>query len=808
MESSAEHAERLRKLKSKRDIEPSEEHTLRLQNIKEKRDMQPPVAYELRLQQMAARRDMKTSEERATSLLNLKARRIMQSPEAHASRLRKQKAYWDMETPEVHATRLLNLKAKRYMESLEQHRARLDNQRAQRSLESREGRVMRLRGIQVKSLFDVQYLKHMPDKATMQQLAMNDNMASPTLFDRSIEAFTKVVVGFVKTIGRPRKTGGIFGYGKDLLHTPCKACEHVDTKYEALDPPLTAFEKPRRSEGVLPKEPIMAKCGHCNTMVSSQHLSNTASNTYVAPDKDTFCLDHIYRELSSTPFGPNETRRDGRIALRASNKAATQELHKCADICSLGPELMLDALAPAEDGVALSDEVKCRRRLASHMFNMTRKQEVAGPLCALYLLRESCAYTSHFYKKMPIRHVLKFLHHHIDTPFEVTINIKDSTLTPLTLKVTRMKMLHHLLDQGALGNQAYSYRLDISWFEFTSKFFRANSADGTSSDKLFVERHSLHKSKCIGVHRLARIPVLTGGVRVPFFGDCLKPVERDIHAQVALVMFKPFRVLSDLCPHGSTWHAAWEAFQPTMSTECCKDKNVQGGRTEHPNGKRLMGALSLGTSTTLTSKAHSWLPVDIQEPATWTVMMHSELYQAVSSSEMSNKVKFPTMTPIEADIVALVGGKSLDEASTTTSSSYMSILGTWDQRHRCREQFASDVKGLKTWMSKKRVKRVVTSKTNSVLKKAAMHRWLGVQPSGEIPTLVQVNVPGALDPSTILWIGMHNLTPSTVHDAKEADEKGVPGYTEDLKLLLVDEMSMMSKQQLFDSTRHFVHGRS
>ncbi|RLN75029.1 hypothetical protein DYB28_007079 [Aphanomyces astaci] len=191
-------------------------------------------------------------------------------------------------------------------------------------------------GIQVKSLFDVQYLKHMPDKATMQQLAMNDNMASATLFDRSIEAFTKVVVGFDKTTGRPRKSGGLFGHVKayfgmvetqgrgtlhlhllawvygaprstsefearyqadpnyeamvlkysegivsnslpiDLLQTSCKACEHLDTKYEALDPPLTAFEKPRRSEGVLPKEPIMAKCGHCNTMVSSQHLVRQA----------------------------------------------------------------------------------------------------------------------------------------------------------------------------------------------------------------------------------------------------------------------------------------------------------------------------------------------------------------------------------------------------------------------------------------------------------------------------------------------------------------------------------------------------
>ncbi|KAH9085000.1 hypothetical protein LEN26_020735 [Aphanomyces euteiches] len=46
------------------------------------------------------------------------------------------------------------------------------------------------------------------------------------------------------------------------------------------------------------------------------------------------------------------------------------------------------------------------------------------------------------------------------------------------------------------------------------------------------------------------------------------------------------------------------------------------------------------------------------------------------------------------------------------------------------------------------------------------------------------------------WIGMHNLAPSTVHEAKEAEEKGLPGFTEDLKLLLVDEMSMMNKQLL------------
>ncbi|ETV64102.1 hypothetical protein H257_18963 [Aphanomyces astaci] len=473
----------------------------------------------------------------------------------------------------------------------------------------------------------------------------------------------------------------------DLLQTPCKACEHVDTKYEALDPPLTAFEKPRRSEGVLPKEPIMAKCGHCNTMVSSQHLvrqalfhsrptvwpvelpklshsaidkylneeasflkstagkeydperahdhmrssfqaylagtvhmesnvdyqellagaranleeSNTASNTYVAPDKDPFCLDPIYRELSSMPFGPNETRLpDETVLFVIATLASVLQVHwwshcsscfkqsrntrgaqmcryliprarvevgrigtsaillvrrlgeeyingysdviLCAFKCNHDIQIMIGGaemaeriyyackyttkgqqkreLSTAEGGVALSDEVKCRRRLASLMFDMTRKQEIAGPLCALYLLRESCAYTSHFYKKMSIRHVLKFLHQHSDTPFqlEVATNIKGITrpqlgecdashiessndgsesdssdlesddeedTSPLA-GPSRPEKSTLFVPVGPAEdyiNRPDGMCKDISWFEFTSKFFRANCADGTSSDK-------------------------------------------------------------------------------------------------------------------------------------------------------------------------------------------------------------------------------------------------------------------------------------------------------------------------------------
>ena len=60
-------------------------------------------------------------------------------------------------------------------------------------------------------------------------------------------------------------------------------------------------------------------------------------------------------------------------------------------------------------GNPLSEETKCHRRLTSHLYHMTNKHETAGPLCALYILRQSCAYQSHVYKPLPLRQMLNQL---------------------------------------------------------------------------------------------------------------------------------------------------------------------------------------------------------------------------------------------------------------------------------------------------------------------------------------------------------------------------------------------------------------
>ncbi|KAF0716615.1 Aste57867_2751 [Aphanomyces stellatus] len=212
--------------------------------------------------------------------------------------------------------------------------------------------------------------------------------------------------------------------------------------------------------------------------------SNTTSNSYIAPDKDPFQLDSIYRELSCMPFVLNDTRLPEEtvlfviaaeefingfsdVILRAfkSNhviqilnggtemaelinyicKYTTKDQQKIECRMALYIRAQKEILA-AENGELLSDEPKCRRRLASHMFNMTKKQEIAGPLCALYLERESCPYISHSYKNISIRHVLKYSHEHSDTPLR---------LKAITNMSKRDNLLHGLSEIDECESERY-----------------------------------------------------------------------------------------------------------------------------------------------------------------------------------------------------------------------------------------------------------------------------------------------------------------------------------------------------------------
>ncbi|KAH9106593.1 hypothetical protein AeMF1_017846 [Aphanomyces euteiches] len=797
--------------------------------------------------------------------------------------------------------------------------------------------------------------------------------------------------------------------------------------------------------------------------------SNTTSNAYAAPDKDPFRLDHMYRELASMPFGPNETRLPKETVLfvvatlasvlqvhwwshcsscfkqsrntRAANmcrylfprervenghigtsaillmrKHGEEYINGYSDVilrafkCNhdiqilIGGDEMAEriyyackyttkdqqkvecrtALALAafdirtqrersalDQGEGLSDDVKCRRRLASHMFNMTRKQEVAGPMCALYILCESCSYTSHMYKKLSIHQVLKFLHHHSDTSYglELTTNLpsvpeaddlfgggdesssddnsesefsdlEDEVEQPVEIPTKTNMRVFVPVGPGEDYINRPVICADLSGYEYASKYFRGNRTASTPADKLFLEQHSLYGSKCLGIHRLARIPELTGGVRIPYFEDCTKNDQKEYHAQLALVLFKPFRTIADLCSTYSTWHESWEAFQPIMSS-LCKEvyhymqdyhvgrKKAARTRTSREEEQNIQVEGGDGYADDFDDiELENSLRLAVEGPIANNLDLsgiddaRNEFYQSVPSSELRNNVIFPTTIPITGScaIDSLLDGTSLEEASAITTSKYVSIVGNCDQRQNCRQKLASDIKSLKQWASKKPVEKVVTFETSTEIN-GTDDTTIEGNPNAhvDVQTIVKLSIPSALEISTMLhtgrvvergnipqslpdfahigyvsdafgltirqhlsfviiaralllrwqlektldhdsnrveeaisaiqlrmvmhgeggtgkshiiaavqafcdswkrpfgiaktamtgkaavsingvalhsWIGMHNLAPSTVHEAKEAEEKGLPGFTEDLKLLLVDEMSMMNKQHL------------
>ncbi|KAF1776746.1 hypothetical protein GQ600_22663 [Phytophthora cactorum] len=61
------------------------------------------------------------------------------------------------------------------------------------------------------------------------------------------------------------------------------------------------------------------------------------------------------------------------------------------------------------DGSSPETITVTRRRVASMAFNVTNKQEAAGPLAVLYLLRGSCCYHSHNCCQLPRREILRQL---------------------------------------------------------------------------------------------------------------------------------------------------------------------------------------------------------------------------------------------------------------------------------------------------------------------------------------------------------------------------------------------------------------
>jgi hypothetical protein len=175
-----------------------------------------------------------------------------------------------------------------------------------------------------------------------------------------------------------------------------------------------------------------------------------------------------------------------------------------------------------------------RRRVASLLYAITNRREIAGPLAALYVQRGSCAFISSPCATLSLRAVLNELVQQVPHSCDlVELRGCDSDIT----------------FRAASFLDDYSYRppgLDhLNLYEYVARHFRRKRTRTTSQLALFQSEHPLFETHCVGTHIDEVVPVVVG-MRMPFVNDA-SPHEIVVkRSKCALVLFKPFRGVSDL----------------------------------------------------------------------------------------------------------------------------------------------------------------------------------------------------------------------------------------------------------------------
>jgi hypothetical protein len=202
-----------------------------------------------------------------------------------------------------------------------------------------------------------------------------------------------------------------------------------------------------------------------------------------------------------------------------------------------------------------------RRRVASLIFALTNRREIAGPFAALYLLRGSCAYMSASCTSLPLKDVLRELvegNTHSCNLVELREGNSDVTFRPASF------LDDYLFRPLGLDHKCL--------YEFTMICFRRKRKQETTVSSSFLGGHPLYSTHCVGYHQTEVIPVITG-VRMPYLNS---ETPRDLvvkRSRCALVLFKPFRNILDLVDdptNEEAWIQAYFRWEPTRTTFICE----------------------------------------------------------------------------------------------------------------------------------------------------------------------------------------------------------------------------------------------
>jgi hypothetical protein len=202
---------------------------------------------------------------------------------------------------------------------------------------------------------------------------------------------------------------------------------------------------------------------------------------------------------------------------------------------------------------------RSRKRVAGMIYNMTNRQETAGPLAALYLYRGSCCYSSAKCAILPLGDVIRQLTKSDDYSCQLVSNTGNSETSTFHAVSS--------LDDYVFRPETL---LNVNLYEFTMRYFRRKSEGITTSRLTFIDGHPLHSTHCLGMRHEGSVPVIRG-FRMPNSDDGDASLERRCkYAVISLVLFKPFHLLDDLIgpSEGSdeqAWLGSFEQWKPQRS---------------------------------------------------------------------------------------------------------------------------------------------------------------------------------------------------------------------------------------------------
>ncbi|POM79601.1 Hypothetical protein PHPALM_2682, partial [Phytophthora palmivora] len=210
-------------------------------------------------------------------------------------------------------------------------------------------------------------------------------------------------------------------------------------------------------------------------------------------------------------------------------------------------------------GVAVPDHhAMARKSVSALVYNLTNRQEIAGPLAALYIYRKSCCYSSARCVSLPLGEIVRQL----------------MRSEEYSCSMIRM-------DDGIVGDfRAVSYLDDyifrprtleqVNLYEFSIWFFRKKREKTANSLYSFLDEHPLCSSHCLGKRYEEVVPVIQT-FRLPGSEGGESTEKRWKYAVLSMVLFKPFRSLANLISttdessSQQVWVRCYEQWKPHRS---------------------------------------------------------------------------------------------------------------------------------------------------------------------------------------------------------------------------------------------------